>query len=75
MGFGKSNAKLLNQDQTKVTFKDVAGIEEAREEVEEAIVAIKRKGEMRDIANVIDFFIAEASDFVTGQVLFLGGVS
>jgi 3-oxoacyl-[acyl-carrier protein] reductase len=37
--------------------------------------AIKRRGELRDITNVIDFFIAEASDFVTGQVLYLGGVS
>jgi len=29
---------------------------------------------MRDIANVIDFFIREESDFVTGQVVYLGGV-
>ena len=37
MSFGKSKARLLNEHQTKVTFKDVAGIEEAREEVEEII--------------------------------------
>jgi len=37
MSFGKSKAKLLNEHQTKITFKDVAGIEEAREEVEEII--------------------------------------
>jgi len=36
--------------------------------------AIPRMGEMRDILNVIDFFIREESDFVTGQVLYLGGV-
>ncbi len=36
--------------------------------------AIKRWGEFRDISNVIDFFISPDSDFVTGQVLFLGGV-
>lgn len=36
--------------------------------------AIPRLGEMRDIANVIDFFIREESDFVTGQVVYLGGV-
>jgi 3-oxoacyl-[acyl-carrier protein] reductase len=36
--------------------------------------AIRRLGEMRDIANVIDFFIREESDFVTGQVVYLGGV-
>ena len=34
MGFGKSKAKLLTEAQGKVTFNDVAGIEEAKEEVE-----------------------------------------
>lgn len=37
--------------------------------------AVKRLGEFRDISNVIDFFIAPKSDFVTGQTVFLGGVS
>lgn len=37
--------------------------------------AIRRFGEMRDIANVIDFFIHPESDFITGQILYLGGVS
>lgn len=36
--------------------------------------AIKRYGEPRDVINVIDFFMEPASDFVTGQVVFLGGV-
>src|SRR6266576_3272523 len=36
--------------------------------------AIKRYGETRDVIQVIDFFINPASDFVTGQVIFLGGV-
>ena len=36
--------------------------------------AIKRLGEFSDVANVIDFFIRPESDFITGQVLFLGGV-
>jgi len=36
--------------------------------------AIKRYGEMRDVIQVIDFLIDPASDFVTGQVIFLGGV-
>ncbi len=37
MSFGKSKARLLTEHQGKVTFKDVAGIDEAREEVEEII--------------------------------------
>ena len=36
--------------------------------------AIKRLGEFTDVANVIDFFIQPESDFISGQVLFLGGV-
>jgi 3-oxoacyl-[acyl-carrier protein] reductase len=36
--------------------------------------AIKRAGNFNDVLNVIDFFIAESSDFVTGQVIYLGGV-
>ncbi|HFC29531.1 MAG TPA: hypothetical protein ENJ44_00640, partial [Oceanospirillales bacterium] len=37
MGFGKSKAKLLSEDQNKVTFADVAGCEEAKEEVAELV--------------------------------------
>jgi 3-oxoacyl-[acyl-carrier protein] reductase len=37
--------------------------------------AIPRFGEFTDISHVIDFFISPASDFVTGQVLYLGGIS
>ena len=36
--------------------------------------AIKRYGEPRDVIHVIDFFIQPESDFVTGQVIFLGGI-
>ena len=37
--------------------------------------AIKRWGEFADIANVIDFFLKPESSFITGQVIYLGGVS
>jgi cell division protease FtsH len=37
MGFGKSKAKLLTEKQGRVTFQDVAGIDEAREELEEIV--------------------------------------
>jgi cell division protease FtsH len=41
MSFGKSKAKLLSDHQNKITFKDVAGIEEAKDEVEEIIAFLK----------------------------------
>ncbi|MEB3702924.1 ATP-dependent zinc metalloprotease FtsH [Candidatus Bealeia paramacronuclearis] len=37
MGFGKSKAKLMNENSTKVTFQDVAGVDEAKEELEEVV--------------------------------------
>jgi 3-oxoacyl-[acyl-carrier protein] reductase len=37
--------------------------------------AIKRFGTVEDVINVIDFFLSPRSDFVTGQVVYLGGVS
>ncbi|MEO1305073.1 MAG: SDR family oxidoreductase [Pseudomonadota bacterium] len=36
--------------------------------------SITRYGEMRDVLNVVEFFLKEDSDFVTGQTLYLGGV-
>jgi cell division protease FtsH len=41
MSFGKSRAKLLTENQHKVTFSDVAGIEESKEELEEIIAFLK----------------------------------
>lgn len=37
--------------------------------------AIKRMGELSDVANVVDFFLQANSSFVTGQTIYLGGVS
>ena len=37
MSFGKSKAKLMNENQNKITFADVAGVEEAKEDVQEII--------------------------------------
>jgi 3-oxoacyl-[acyl-carrier protein] reductase len=48
-----------------------------RQEKIDAIVnrlAIKRLGRFEDVANVIDFFVKPESDYITGQVLYLGGV-
>ena len=41
MGFGKSKAKLLTEKHGKVTFEDVAGIDEAREELQEIVEFLK----------------------------------
>ncbi|WP_425230896.1 ATP-dependent zinc metalloprotease FtsH [Sphingomonas sp.] len=41
MGFGKSRAKMLTEKQGKVTFDDVAGIDEAREELQEIVEFLK----------------------------------
>ena len=41
MSFGKSKARLLSENQKKITFADVAGIEEAKDEVEEIIAFLK----------------------------------
>jgi len=38
-------------------------------------LAIRRLGRFEDVANVIDFFVRRESDYVTGQVIYLGGVS
>lgn len=36
--------------------------------------AINRMGEVRDVINAVDFYLRDESDFITGQVLYLGGV-
>ncbi|MES2594343.1 MAG: ATP-dependent zinc metalloprotease FtsH [Verrucomicrobiota bacterium] len=41
LNFGKSRAKMLSQDRNKVTFKDVAGVEEAKDEVQELVEFLK----------------------------------
>ena len=41
MSFGKSRARLLNENQARVTFSDVAGVDEAKDELQEVIAFLK----------------------------------
>ena len=52
----------------------IAGVPQDKLDALVARQALRRFGEMRDIINVVDFFLRPESDFVTGQTVFLGGV-
>jgi len=53
MGFGKSKAKLLSESRGKVNFNDVAGIDEAKEEVEEIVEFLKNPRKFRRLGGKI----------------------
>jgi len=53
MGFGRSKAKLLTEAKGKITFNDVAGIDEAKEEVEEIIEFLKDPKKFRRLGGKI----------------------
>lgn len=59
---------------TPVPTDLVGSVPEAKMTALIARQAIPRYGEMRDVLNVVDFFIRPESDFVTGQTIYLGGV-
>lgn len=59
---------------TPIATDLIAGVPPAKISEITARQAIHRMGTIDDVANVIEFFIAPPSDFVTGQVVYLGGL-
>jgi cell division protease FtsH len=53
MGFGKSRARMLTQKEGRVTFQDVAGIDEAREELQEIVEFLKDPGKFARLGGKI----------------------
>ena len=53
MSFGKSKARLMSEDQIKVTFNDVAGVEEAKEEVSELVEFLSDPGKFQKLGGKI----------------------
>lgn len=51
--FGKSRAKLITEDRPKVTFQDVAGVDEAKEELQEIIEFLKEPGKFQKLGGKI----------------------
>ncbi len=69
MSFGKSKAKLQGEDQIKVTFADVAGVEEAKEEVVELVEFLRNPGKFQKLGGHIPRGVLMLGSPGTGKTL------
>jgi len=69
MGFGKSRARMLTEEQNKVTFADVAGVEEAKEEVGELVEFLKDPSKFQKLGGRIPKGVLMTGSPGTGKTL------
>ncbi|AHF04404.1 ATP-dependent metalloprotease [Marichromatium purpuratum 984] len=69
MSFGKSRARMLSEDQIKVTFQDVAGAEEAKEEVVEMVDFLRDPGKFQKLGGKIPKGVLMVGPPGTGKTL------
>ncbi len=69
MSFGKSKARLMGEDQVKVTFADVAGVEEAKDEVSELVEFLRDPGKFQKLGGKIPRGVLLVGSPGTGKTL------